>query len=148
DDRVPFLHGMCTNDVKALRIGGILYALFLTEHAHVIADCFMWAAEDALLIEADRASWPRTRAQLERLLVADDVEMAESDETAVIDLEGPASIEAVRRLIPDTPPPWRYVRDGDLMIGNVPRIGIPAFTILALASAVESLSRSFAGEDK
>ena len=42
DDRVPFLHGMCTNDVKGLRTGGILYALFLTEHAHVIADCFIW----------------------------------------------------------------------------------------------------------
>ncbi|MFI5353439.1 MAG: YgfZ/GcvT domain-containing protein [Candidatus Binatales bacterium] len=143
DDRAAFLHGMSTNDVKGLPVGGILYALFLTEHAHVIADCFIWAAEDALLIEADRASWPQTRAQLEKLLVADDVEMEESDETVVIDLEGPASIDAVRRLIPDPPEPWRYVRDGSLMIGNVPRIGIPAFTILA----PKHLSRSVAGED-
>jgi folate-binding protein YgfZ len=143
DDRAAFLHGMSTNDVKGLPVGGILYALFLTEHAHVIADCFIWAVEDALLIEADRASWPQTRAQLEKLLVADDVEMEESDETVVIDLEGPASTEAVRRLIPDPPKPWRYVRDGDLMIGNVPRIGIPAFTILA----PKHLSRSVAGED-
>jgi folate-binding protein YgfZ len=139
DDRAAFLHGMSTNDVKGLPVGGILYALFLTEHAHVIADCFIWAAEDALLIEADRASWPQTRAQLEKLLVADDVEMEESDET-VIDLEGPASIEAVRRLIPDPPKPWRYVRDGDLTIGNVPRIGIPAFTILAAKASRQQIA--------
>ena len=140
DDRAAFLHGMLTNDVKGLPVSGILYALFLTEHAHVIADCFIWAAEDALLIEADRASWPQTRAQLEKLLVADDVEMEESDEPAVIDLEGPASIEAVRRLIPDPPNPWRYFRDGDLMIGNVPRIGTPAFTILAAKASRQQIA--------
>jgi len=131
---------MSTNDVKGLPVGGILYALFLTEHANVIADCFIWAAEDALLIEADRASWPQTRAQLEKLLVADDVEMEESDETVVIDLEGPASIEAVRRLIPDPPKQWHYVRDGDLTIGNVPRIGIRAFTILAAKASRQQIA--------
>ncbi len=143
DDRVSFLHGMCTNDVKGMRPGAILYALFLTEHAHVIADCFIWATKDALLIETDRASWKPTRAHLEKLLVADDVEIEEDDGLAVIDLEGPAAIEAARRLISDPPKPWRYVRDGDLMIGNVQRVGIPAFTILA----PKPLSRSFAGED-
>ncbi len=144
DDRVPFLHGMCTNDVKGLRVGGILYALFLTEHAHVIADCFIWAAEDALLIEADRTSWPRTRAQLERLLVADDVEMEESESTVVIDIEGPKSSEVARRIASDTPEPWRYILNSDLMLGNVPRVGMPAFTILV----PKPLSRFFAGEDK
>jgi len=144
DDRVRFLHGMCTNDVKGLPIGGILYALFLTEHAHLIADCFIWAAEDALLVEADRASWPRTRAQLERLLVADDVEMEESQSTVVIDIEGPKSSEVARRIASDIPEPWRYILNSDLMLGNVPRVGMTAFTILAS----KPLCRFLAGEDK
>jgi len=144
DDRVSFFHGMCSNDIKRLRTGGVLYALFLTEHAHVIADCFVWATENALLIEADRAWWPRTRAHLEKLLVADDVELEESETITVIDLEGPRSSELISRLktAAPAPQPWSFVRDGDLLIGNLSRIGIPAFTILA----PEPLSHSFAGE--
>ena len=69
--------------------------------------------------------------------------MEESDETVVIDIEGPKSPEVARRVASDTPEPWRYIRNSDVMLGNVPRIGIPAFTILA----PKALSRSVAGED-
>jgi folate-binding protein YgfZ len=132
DDRASFLHGMCTNDIKGLRPGSLLYALFLTEHAHAIADGFVWATNDALLIEADRESWPRTRTHLEKLLVADDVEIAEDDGLAVIDVEGPAASEILRRMVSGAAPePWRYVRAGEALIGNVARVGAAGFTILA-----------------
>jgi len=42
DDRASFLHGMCTADVNGAKPGSILPALFLTEHAHVISDAFIW----------------------------------------------------------------------------------------------------------
>ena len=73
DDRIPFMHGMCSNDVKGLATRAVAPALIITEHAHIIADFFVYAEADALLIEIDRALWTKTRAHLEKFLVADDV---------------------------------------------------------------------------
>ena len=79
DDRTSFIHGTCTADVKGARPGLILPALFLTEHAHVIADAFIWVRGDALILDIDSDAWTRTRTHLERLLVADDVEFDHED---------------------------------------------------------------------
>src|SRR5215472_13815394 len=77
DDRASFLHGMCSNDIKNLKPGMLTYALVLTDHAHVIADLYVWADDDALYLDLDRTRWPATRRHLEKFLVADDVEMEE-----------------------------------------------------------------------
>jgi folate-binding Fe-S cluster repair protein YgfZ len=73
DDRASFLNGMCSNDIKGLKPGGLVAVLFLTERAHLIAEAIVWATADALLLEMERALWPAVRAHLERFLVADDV---------------------------------------------------------------------------
>src|SRR5260370_7750409 len=38
DDRITFLHGMCSNDIKGLKPGTVTYALILTDHAHILPD--------------------------------------------------------------------------------------------------------------
>jgi folate-binding protein YgfZ len=116
--------------------------LFLTEHAHVIADGFVWATEDALLLDIDRDAWPRVRAHLERLLVADDVEVEELDELAVIDVEGPSAHDAIRGIAgkaADILEPWRHTSEEDFRIASLPRFGAPAFTILAASRKVADL---------
>jgi len=95
DDRASFLHGMCTADVKTPRSPApILPALFLTEHAHVIADSFIWVTTDALILDIDAEAWTRTHAHLEKLLVADDVEFEDAANLAVIDVEGSSALDA------------------------------------------------------
>ena len=150
DDRVSFLHGMCSNDIKGLAAGRIIPALFLTEHAHVIADCFVWATEDALLLETDREAWPRVRAHLERLLVADDVEMEELEELAVIDVEGPNARDAIGGIAgeaADLLEPWRHTSEEDFRIASLPRFGAPAFTILAASRKVADLTARLCAHD-
>ena len=129
DDRVSFLHGMCTADIKGLALGQVAPALFVTEHSHVIADCFVYALADALLIEIDRAKWPEVRTHLEKFLVADDVEMEELD-WSIIDCEGPNCVAMLAKDPHLTPPstPWRF--DPDQLIAQLPRFGAPAFTLL------------------
>ena len=142
DDRISFLHGMCSNDIRGLAAGAIIPALFLTEHAHVIADCFVWATDDALLLDINRDAWPRVRAHLERLLVADDVEMEELGELAAIDVEGPNARDAIRGLAgkaADMLEPWRHTSAEDFRIASLPRFGAPAFTILAASRKVADL---------
>jgi folate-binding protein YgfZ len=135
DDRISFMHGMCSADVKSLAPGKLARALFLTEHAHVIADCFIYALhEQALLLEVERTRWAVIRENLERFLVADDVELEELDGLNLLDIVGPRSIaamagfagEAVRQL-----EPWQHLERDGVRIANLPRNGEPAVTLIA-----------------
>src|SRR5215469_10743025 len=134
DDRVSFFHGMCTADVKAARPGAVLPALFLTEHAHVIAEAFIWVTPDALLLDIDAEAWTRTRAHLEKLLVADDVEFEDAG-LAVIDLEGPTALDVAGA----TPlEPWMFIENDGISVGRLPRFGGPAVSILVPRNIIES----------
>ncbi len=139
DDRATFLHGMCSNDIKNLKPGMITYALILNDHAHVVADIYVWAEESALLIEADRGLWANAREHLEKFLVADDVEMEDLDDLTVLDVVGPAAAKAVAAVVPDAGglAPWRFIRDQDRMAANLPRIGLTAFTVVVPTSQIE-----------
>jgi folate-binding protein YgfZ len=141
DDRVSFLHGMCSADVKGAAPGAILPALFLTEHAHLIADLFIYVTNDDLLLEIELAAWQRARAHLERLLVADDVEFAETS-LAVIDIEGPLARDAAAAVAGEDNADlndWSHLLVNDLLAGNLPRLGGPAFSILAPPDRVEEV---------
>lgn len=89
EDRVSFLQGMVSNDVKALATGQGVYAAFLTQQGKVVSDLRVYALADRLLL--DVVAWRRTALQegLERYLVADDVELVPSPAEALLGLEGP-----------------------------------------------------------
>ena len=135
DDRASFFHGMCTADVKGARPGTILPALFLTEHAHVIADAFIWVTNDALILDIDAGAWTRTRAHLEKLLVADYVEFDDATDLALIDVEGPAALDTIAAT---SLAEWRFVESGGSLIGNLPRYGGPAASVIAQRESIDS----------
>lgn len=142
DDRVSFMHGMCSADVKGASSGSVLPALILTEHAHVIADLFIWMADDALLLDIDSDAWTRARPHLERLLVADDVEFEDTPDFSVIDIEGPRALDAARVVGGDGAgalAPWCSVSVGNLRIANIPRAGALAVSIIAPRAEVDSI---------
>jgi folate-binding protein YgfZ len=156
DDRASFLHGMCSNDIKGLKPGELLAALFLNERAHLIAEANVWATADMLLLEMERALWPAVRAHLERFLVADDVELEESGDSvghdsviqrdSVIQVDGPLAAEAVAAVFgtpASLPGAWRFGEaQGGALVAQVTRWGAPAFTILAdRASAREIVAQ-------
>ncbi len=133
DDRIPFMHGMCTNDIKGLATGAVSSALILTEHAHLIAGFFVYADADSLMLEIDRALWPKTRAHLEKFLVADDVEFEELDALGVIDVEGPMAARVIATVVGDAPlalAPWRHLDAAGVRVANLPRFGASAFTLI------------------
>jgi len=145
DDRIPFLHGMCSNDIKGLATGTAEPALILTEHAHIIADFFVYADADALLIEMDRALWPKARAHLEKFLVADDVEFEELEDLGVIDIEGPAAAKVAAVIggeAAESVPPWSHAEFDGVRCVNLPRFGGPAFTLLVARARIESVIQS------
>lgn len=142
DDRVSFFHGMCSADIKGAKPGSILPALFLTEHAHVIAELFIWVTDDALILDIDADSWTRARAHLERLLVADDVEFEDAPDVSVIDIEGPKARDAARIVGGDDAgslAAWHSASVGGLRIANLPRLGASAVSIIASRAGRDSI---------
>lgn len=89
DDRVDFLQGMVTNDVKALKEGQSVYAALLTQQGKVVSDLRVHAAADHFLLDLPAQAAAAAQAALEKLIVADDVEM-EVDEAVLLGVEGPA----------------------------------------------------------
>ena len=89
-DRVAFLHGMLSNDVKSLREGQGLYAAMLTQSGKVVADARVYAEADRIALDAFVWSLDDLLAALEHHLVADDVELTRpADDVPLLGVEGP-----------------------------------------------------------
>ncbi len=91
-DRIRWLDGMITADVKAIEKrgeGSGCYALLLTHRGAIVADLHVGRIGEALLLECSKRELARIRAVLEKMIIADDVVLADrSDELAVIGIEG------------------------------------------------------------
>lgn len=148
-DRVAFMQGMCSNDIKGLELGGVLYALLMTEHAHVLADFYALAREGELLLEFDRALWPRARRHLEKFLVADDVEIEELEDRALIQIEGPqaARLAAVVDKRAESLPLWQSASKGEIVLAHFPRLGRPGFTVIADSARTGEIFTQLAGAE-
>ena len=86
-DRVSFLQGMLTNDVARLEPGRNRPALLLTIQGRVTADVRVAGTDDALLLDVDVRARDALLAALDKLLIADDVELTVAD-VAMIGLAG------------------------------------------------------------
>ncbi len=108
-DRVAFLQGMLTNDVATIAPAENRPALLLTIQGRVTADVRVAATDDALLLDVDVRVRDATTAALEKLLVADDVELAASP-AALLGVEGPGAAALVAAASVDA----RVLRGGEL----------------------------------
>lgn len=149
DDRVSFFHGMCSADVKGAHPGDVVPALFLTEHAHVIGDFLIWFEEKALTLETELSAWPREKEHLEKLLVADDVEMEEFHPLSILHVEGPRATDALSAAEisgAHSLKPWQCSKSVNAVLGRVPRFGSDAFSLLGdrvvLSEVADRLARN------
>lgn len=90
DDRVGFLQGMISNDVKALKPGGGCAATLLTEQGRIVADLRVYALESCFLLDVDARIAGKLMETLSRFIIADDVEMEDLGPThTTLSLQGP-----------------------------------------------------------
>ncbi len=134
-DRVTFLQGMLSNDVTNLVPDEARPALLLTIQGRVTADVRVATGEDALLLDVDVRVRDAFMAALEKLIIADDVELAVSD-TAVMGVEGPRALSLVAGLGLGT----RVLRGGELgresVVVHADRARAPAVWAALVAAGV------------
>jgi folate-binding protein YgfZ len=107
EDRVRWLDGMLTNDVRRLapdpeRSG--CRALVLTRKGGIVADVRVWLRPEAFWLETDAAALPGLLDHLRALVVADDVELRPlGSAVALLALEGPVAEAVLARAAKSAP---------------------------------------------
>lgn len=101
-DRLSFLQGMLSNDLRPLKTFDGQAAALLTQQGKVIADVRVLCAMNSFYLDFWTKLKEAITTHLDRYLVADDVEIADrSDEYAILSLQGPQSTNLLRALTAD-----------------------------------------------
>lgn len=99
-DRISYLQGLISNDVKALAPGQGLYGAFLNQQGKVLGDAHVLCLEESFLIYLQHPLKEKILAHLNRYLVADEVEIADlSEQYTSISIQGLQSATMMARLV-------------------------------------------------
>lgn len=89
-DRLTFLQGMCTQDLRGLLPGQSLYAAFLTAKGAMVSDARIFATSDALWLDVEPGQSQPLTQFLSQFLISEDAELRDvSSEWAMLSLLGP-----------------------------------------------------------
>ena len=136
-ERVPFLDGLVTPDLKILPPGTSVYALLLNEKSRVLGDLRVYVLPDSLVLDIEAAQKENVLRILEKARVSDDVEFRDLGPAGHIEVLGPNadSILAevlgidVRALLRDAFVTVASNRHVSTHIGRVPSTGTTGYTI-------------------
>ena len=137
-DRVRFLHGQVTNDVKKLRVGEGCYSAITTAKGKMESDLDIFALADELLLDFEPGLTERISQRLEKFIVAGDVQIVDvAPHYGLLSVQGPKAAEVVRALnlfseIPTQQLGLIRISDvtlGEIYLANNPRLGTSGFDL-------------------
>src|ERR1700747_3578662 len=79
-DRVRFLNGQLTNDLRETKPGQTIYGGVLPAKGKLCGDLFVTSVEDAFLLDCHPALRETLSARLEKYAIADDVEFSDQSD--------------------------------------------------------------------
>jgi folate-binding protein YgfZ len=98
-DRLRFLHGQVTNDVKRLRAGEGCYAALVTAKGKMESDLNIFCLADELLLDFEPELTEKISQRLEKFMVADDVQLVDAaPHYGLLSVQGPKAAGVVRAL--------------------------------------------------
>src|SRR5271170_3293945 len=74
-DRVRWLNGMVTNNIRDLAAGRGVYAFLLNPQGRILGDMLIYNEADRLTVETDRSQVEKIVAAFEHYIIMDDVEV-------------------------------------------------------------------------
>ena len=122
-DRVRFLHGQVTNDVKKLRAGEGCYAALVTAKGRMESDLNIFCLQDELLLDFEPGLTAKISQRLEKFIVSDDVQIVDAaPHYGLLAVQGPKAEAVIRALehFPEIPAqPLAFVKVTDTMLGEI-----------------------------
>jgi len=96
-DRVRWLNGMVTNNIRDLAEGHGVYSLLLNPQGHILGDLYAYNRGESIMIDTDRSQVDKILATFEHYIIMDDVEVANlSEELTALGVAGPKSRVVLR----------------------------------------------------
>lgn len=151
EDRLAFLDGLLTNDLKTLTEGHGLYAATLDHKAHVHGDMVVYNVGNHYLLETEPETCGRILAYLNKLLVSDDVVLTDvTAQFALLGVFGPRSESMISSVVTELPPRSPYdhhvvASDGtQVRVARSPYFGGDGFELwIPVGPVARQLWRSF-----
>ncbi len=99
-DRTSFLNGLLTNDVSQLKEYGGQRTALLNSKARVLADLYLYAQPDSLLIDTGESAAPHVKDILDRFIITEDVQIHDATSDLVqMTVQGPKSSQAIKQIL-------------------------------------------------
>ena len=105
-DRVRWLNGMVTNNIRDLAPGHGVYAFLLNPQGHILGDLYAYNRGESLLVDTDQSRLEKILAVFDKYIIMDDVEVA-GEKLEAVGIAGPKSREALQAAefeVPDLRP--------------------------------------------
>ena len=148
-DRLSYLQGLISNDLRVPSSGEGIYAVFLSQQGKVLGDCRVLATDDRFIVDIWEPFRPRLLDHLNRYLVADEVEIADlSDRCAILSIQGPKSETMLEQFVLKDQQPQKALDHTLAQIGGVEmrvcrfsHTGEDGFDLLIPLADIESVTR-------
>ncbi|MGH9358546.1 MAG: aminomethyltransferase family protein [Candidatus Acidiferrales bacterium] len=118
-DRVRFLHGMVSNDIRGLTPGQGTYAALLDARGHMLADLVVTCTEDRFVIDTDADLVEKTLRTLNHYNIGGRTPLEKLRDTAFF-LQGPKSGTVLKELLQVEPPGPDEFRHLEVHLGEQP----------------------------
>jgi folate-binding protein YgfZ len=102
-DRVKFLNGQVTNNVKDLRAGEGCYAALVSAKGKIQSDLHIYILENEILLEFEPGLVGTVQQRLEKYIIAEDAQVADvSAHYGLWSVQGPKAAVVIKKL------PWNF----------------------------------------
>jgi len=96
-DRVRWLNGMVTNNIRDLAEGHGVYSFLLNPQGHILGDLYAHNRGESITIDTDRSQVEKILATFEHYIIMDDVEVTNlSEQLTALGVAGPKSRTVLR----------------------------------------------------
>ncbi|HEX4782692.1 MAG TPA: glycine cleavage T C-terminal barrel domain-containing protein [Candidatus Sulfotelmatobacter sp.] len=103
-DRVRWLNGMVTNNVRDLAVGQGVYAFLLNPQGHILGDLYAYNRGESITVDTDRSQLEKILATFDHYIIMDDVEVANlSEKMTALGIAGPKAREVMQKAKIDLP---------------------------------------------
>jgi len=131
-ERLAFLDGLLTADVKRLAPGAVAYAAMLNVKARVLGDLFAYDVGEGYLLDTDRSLGPKVLSHLQTTRVSEVVDVldrtADFGRLTVLGAGAEFLLQVVLGIPP--PEPGRWVESGGALVARTDELGLPGFEFL------------------
>jgi folate-binding protein YgfZ len=95
-DRVRWLNGMVTNNIRDLAAGQGTYAFLLNPQGHILGDLYAYNRGESVTVDTDRGQEEKILATFDHYIIMDDVEVTSlSEQLTALGIGGPKSREVL-----------------------------------------------------